>query len=148
METTKIESLIEKYENAQTSIAEENELRTYFSSQNVASHLQEYKLVFEYYAVSKTDNLTSKISIQTKNKNTKWFAIAAAITLLLGIGTAVMMNDEPKLIANDLGTFQNPETAFIETQKALAMLSNHVNTGIESVNYVSEYQKSKERIFK
>ena len=148
MEITKIESLIEKYENAETSIAEENELRTYFSSQNVASHLQEYKFVFEYYTVSKTENLTSKISIQTKNKNTKWFAIAAAITLLLGIGTAVMMNDEPKLIANDLGTFQNPETAFIETQKALAMLSNHVNTGIESVNYVSEYQKSKERIFK
>ncbi len=44
MALDKIEQLLEKYFEAETSIAEENELRVYFSSQDVAQHLQQYQL--------------------------------------------------------------------------------------------------------
>ena len=41
-----------------------------------------------------------------------------------------------------------PEVAFRETQKALAMISEHVNKGIVSMKYLNEYEQSKNRIFK
>ena len=48
MELTNIEKLLVKYENAETTLEEENSLRTYFSSNKVAPHLKEYQLIFNY----------------------------------------------------------------------------------------------------
>ena len=49
MELTKIEKLLVKYENAETTLEEEEVLRTYFTSNKVATHLKEYELIFNYY---------------------------------------------------------------------------------------------------
>ena len=46
MEQSKIEFILEKYFEGETNIAEENELRTYFSSTDVAQHLQQYQPLF------------------------------------------------------------------------------------------------------
>ena len=43
MEFNKMEALLEKYFEGETSIAEENELKDYFSSSNVAPHLEQYQ---------------------------------------------------------------------------------------------------------
>jgi hypothetical protein len=61
-------------------------------------------------------------------------------------GTYVFFDKE--VSSEDLGTYDNPETAMKETQKALALLSNHVNVGIESVICVEQYENSKNLIFK
>jgi len=42
----------------------------------------------------------------------------------------------------------NPELALEQTQKALALVSEHLNTGIESVGYINEYENTKNKIFK
>jgi hypothetical protein len=68
--------------------------------------------------------------------------------VLLGIGTYFYWNTTNSTQNQDLGTYDDPEIAFRETQKALALLSNHVNVGIESVQYIEEYQNSKNLIFK
>jgi hypothetical protein len=44
--------------------------------------------------------------------------------------------------------YKSPEAAFNATQKALSMLSENVNVGIESVEYINEYDYSKDLIFK
>jgi hypothetical protein len=46
-----------------------------------------------------------------------------------------------------LGSFDDPQVAFEETQKALALLSMQVNTGIESVRYVQTYEDTRDKIF-
>ena len=147
MDLRKIEILIEKYLEAETSIAEEKELQLYFSSPNVAQHLQQYIPVFKYYKQAKQEKSTVEFNLPTKKNSGKWLSIAASLLVLFGIGTFLIVNKPQEAVVADLGTFNNPEVALKETQKALAMLSNHVNTGIESVYYVTEYQKSKERIF-
>ena len=43
MALDRIEKLVEKYFEGETSIAEEKELKTYFSSTDVAQHLEQYK---------------------------------------------------------------------------------------------------------
>ncbi len=47
----------------------------------------------------------------------------------------------------DLGTFDNPEVALKETQKALSILSKHVNKGFESVQHINDYENTKNKIF-
>lgn len=147
MEFSKIEILLEKYFEGQTNISEENELRNYFSSSNVLPHLEQYKPLFGYFSVAKKEEFKPNIQLQSKRFRVTWLSIAASVVVLLGIGTYVYFNTNANQ-NQDLGTYNNPEVAFKETQKALALLSNQVNIGIESVHYVEEYQNSKNLIFK
>ena len=85
--------------------------------------------------------------LKTKKRTPKWLNIAATILVLFAVGTFMILNKSQKSAATDLGTFNDPEIALKETQKVLAILSDQVNTGITSINYITEYQQSKERIF-
>jgi hypothetical protein len=151
MELNKIENILEKYFQGETTIAEEKELKEYFSSPNVAQHLKQYQPIFGYFSQVKEQKLTQEIPLQTKKRNVAWLSIAASAVVLLGIGTYFYVSEKntaPVVAQSELGTYDNPEKAFAETQKALALLSNNVNVGIESVQYIKEYEQSKNKIFK
>ena len=151
MELNKIENILEKYFQGETSIAEENELKEYFSSPNVAQHLKQYQSIFGYFSQVKEQKSTQEIPLETKKRNVAWLSIAASVVVLLGIGTYFYVSEKnttPVVAQSELGTYDNPEKAFAETQKALALLSNNVNVGIESVQYIKEYEQSKNKIFK
>ena len=77
-----------------------------------------------------------------------WLSIAASIVVLLGITTFTYVNYFNASQDQNLGTYHNPEIAFRETQRALSMLSSQVNVGIGSVQYIQEYNNSKNLIFK
>jgi hypothetical protein len=150
MEWNKIEILLEKYFEGKTNSMEENELRNYFSSPDVAPHLQQYKPFFGYFSIAATQKFMSEIPLLPtfwdKKRKAVWLSIAASVVVMLGVGT--YMYFDTKVTDQDLGTYDNPDVALRETQKALAMLSTHVNTGIVSVNYIQEYEQSKQLIFK
>ncbi|MDQ1167281.1 hypothetical protein [Flavobacterium sp. SORGH_AS_0622] len=152
MELNKIENLLEKYFQGETTIAEEKELREYFSSPNVAQHLEQYKSMFGYFSLAKEQKSTYEIPLQTKKRNVAWLSIAASAVILLGIGTYYFASEQSTTTAvaskTELGTYDDPEEALKATQKALALLSNNVNVGIESVQYIKEYEQSKNKIFK
>lgn len=143
MELHKIESLLEKYFEGETSIAEENQLKDYFSSSDVAQHLQQYKPMFSYFVQAKQEQSVQVLPLTTKKRNVAWLSIAASVVVLLSVGTFAYFNSQPE----DLGTYENPEIAFRETQKALWLLSGNVNKGIESVQYVGEYENAKGKVF-
>jgi hypothetical protein len=152
MELNKIEDILEKYFQGETSIAEENQLKEYFSSPNVAQHLEQYKPMFGYFSHAKEQKSTYEIPLQSKKRNVAWLSIAASAVVLLGIGTYFFVsekNDTTAVVSQtELGTYDDPEEALKATQKALALLSNNVNVGIESVQYIKEYEQSKNKIFK
>lgn len=149
MESDKIEIILEKYFQGESTIAEENELKSYFSSSDVAQHLEQYKPLFGYFSQVKEQRLTQEIPLQTKKRNVAWLSIAASAVLLLGIGSYFYLNNTTPVVAkSELGTYDSPEEALAATQKALAMVSHNVNTGIESVQYIKEYEQSKNLIFK
>ncbi|MXN90272.1 hypothetical protein GR160_03455 [Flavobacterium sp. Sd200] len=145
MELREIEQLLDKYFDAETSIAEENQLKEYFSSPGVAPHLEQYRPMFGYFAQEATPQFTKTLPLKTKRHYSGWISVAASLVLLMGM-FAYFTNQQSQ---NDLGTYDDPEIAFRETQKALNMVSKNVNVGINSVNYVGgEYEKSRKTIFK
>ncbi|TCN56602.1 hypothetical protein D0809_15820 [Flavobacterium circumlabens] len=151
MELNKIENILEKYFQGETTVAEENELKEYFSSPDVAQHLEQYKPMFGYFSQVKEQKSTQEIPLQTKKRNVAWLSIAASFVVLLGIGTyffVIEKNAAPVVAQSELGTYDNPEEAMAATQKALSLLSSNVNVGIGSVQYIKEYEQSKNKIFK
>jgi len=146
----RIEQLIEKYFEGETSIVEENELKVYFSSSDVAQHLKQYQTIFGYFSQAKEQQFTQGIPLQTKKRNiVMWLSVAASVVVMLGVGTFMFTksNEQPTNLS-EYGTYEDPEKALEETQRALALVSKHLNTGIESVSYINEYENSKNKIFK
>ncbi|MBC7438638.1 MAG: hypothetical protein H7250_01460 [Flavobacterium sp.] len=151
MEQSKIEFILKKYFEGETNIVEENELRTYFSSTDVAQHLQQYQSLFKYYNAEKKQKIELKSPLnlisQTKNRKLKWLSIAASIVVLIGACTFTFFNYNNSQ-QQDLGSYDSPEEAFAATQKALNLLSENVNVGVISVQHIQEFENSKNLIFK
>lgn len=149
MELHKIEILLEKYFEGETSTQEETLLQQYFSSPDVAPSLEQYKGMFGYFSKAKEQQFKQVVPLQPrKRKAVTWLSIAASVVVLLGVGTFAYNTMQTEIPKDDLGTFDDPETAFRETQKALDMLAGHVNTGVESVEYINEYEAQKNLVFK
>lgn len=145
MESVQIESLLEKYFDGLTTLAEERELSAYFSSAKVAPHLEQYRDMFGYFAAAREEKPQQEIKALPKNRTTSktaWLSIAASAVVLLGVGSYFMFNNPQ---AENLGTYEDPQIAYRETQKALALLSGHLNQGVESVQYVEVYESSKDK---
>lgn len=147
MELKLVEQLLEKYFQGETTIAEEKQLKAYFSSNDVAPYLAKYQSLFGYFETQKGTQFEQKLPLQPRKQNTvKWIGIAASFVVLFGLATFYFYPSEPK--PEDLGTYDNPEEAFAATHKALLMVSEQVNVGMESVVYLEEYEKTKKTIFK
>jgi len=144
-----IEKLIDKYFEGETSIVEENELKDYFSFSDVAQHLKQYQPIFGYFSQAKEQQFTQEIPLKTKKRNVViWLSIAASVVVMLGVGTMMYFENNKSEQFVACTPEDNPELAFEQTQKALALVSEHLNTGIESVGYINEYENSKNKIFK
>ena len=81
-----IEHLLEKYENGETSLKEEQQLKDYFSQETVEPHLEMYKPMFQYFLVTKQERFTKDLPLKTKKKfNYKWLSVAAVAVLMFGV---------------------------------------------------------------
>lgn len=148
MDSNQIDNLIKKYLDGATSSTEENELRVYFSSSNVAQHLEHYAPLFNYFGQVKLQKFQPELLLPLKNKQNNhailWRSIAASLVIFIGIGYFFVANSPTD---SSYGTYENPEAAFVATQKALALLSENVNVGIESVHYIGEFETAKRKVF-
>ena len=135
-----IEKLLEKYENGETSLKEEQVLKNYFTSDTVAPHLEMYKPMFEYFLVNKQEQFTKDVPLKTKRIfNYKWISVAAVAVLMLGF-----YFNEPIVSSYEeyaYGTYSNPEEALSELENSLAMISGHFNKGTSTVSYLDEMNK-------
>ena len=143
MELTNIEKLIEKYENAETSLQEEQELKDYFQQKDIPDHLFEYKALFNYFDESSTERYTKTIPLKTRKTNWKWISAAAAVLLLFGVYSLKFSDSISKKER------QEAEFALLETKKAFQLISQKLNKG-EHVAFagLQEFNKAQNKIFK
>lgn len=144
MELVKLEKLIEKYENAETSLHEEQVLKEYFAKENIPEHLLEYKAMFSYFAECSTESFTKTIPFKTHKFNWKWLSVAAMVLIMLSIYVY-------KPLDNNLTVTERAEAemAYEETQKALQLISQNLNRG-SSIAYsgLQEFENTQSKVFK
>ena len=119
MELYKIEALLEKYLNAETSLQEEVTLKNYFSKGDVAPHLQSYTAMFSYFNLSKEERSTSTIQLKTKKTNWKWLSVAASVTLMISVYMGSSYYQEQKAKAQ-----------YAEVMNTLKLLSTNLNLSL------------------
>jgi hypothetical protein len=137
MELASIEKLLEKYLDAETTIAEEKELRNYFLSENVAPHLQEYQSMFGYFSTSKNERFTKTIQLKSQKVNWKWLSVAASVVLLVSVYTGYQNNQQKKA-----------EKIYQETQMAFGMLATNLNKGNAAISKLQYFENTTNKVFK
>ena len=147
MNIQEIERLIGKYERGETSLEEEQLLRSFFAGENIPEHLAAYKVVFGYYGSAAEEELPDpefdrklfeKIGIVQQDdkkpgmyrKLYPYFGIAASIVILIGL---FFLLQKP---GAETGTYDDPEVAYAETKKILMEVSGNLNTGMDELSKV------------
>lgn len=154
-----IEKLIEKYNNAETTLKEEAELKAYFASENVATHLEHYKPLFQYFSVTQKEQYTKDVPLNTKKTRLyQWISVAAVAVLMLGLvvpkmfGPTEQEKQEALLVYNQtIEAFNLISLGMNEGKQqlnSLALVTDNFNQGIEGAGKLSEFSKSTNRIFK
>lgn len=145
MEPHRIAELLDKYFEGSTTLREELFLKTYFEQHEVIPEWETYRSYFGYLNHEKSEQFEKTIQLpQNKKRKISW-SLAAALVIISGIS---LIYESQKTTQEDLGTFENPEMAILETQKALKMVSMHLNKGMEQTKHLETFNQSKKIIFK
>ena len=160
MEYNRIKGLLEKYWNCETTLEEEAQLRSYFSSEEIHEDLKAFGPLFQYFGSKSelriSDGFDEKIihQIEKGKRSPKQrylsisYKVAAAVILLLFFVTIhqryIAVRDKAVIVVKD--TFEDPEKALEETKKALLLVSEKWNKGKSNIAKLSEFNKAEKII--
>lgn len=147
MELTKIEELLARYDEGNTTLAEESVLKDYFTKEEVPPHLNEYQSLFTYTVKAKTNTFNKDVPYINKRRRFAFTGIAASIVIAIGLFVA-LNNPEEELSEQHLGTIENPEEAYLKAKETLLLVSGALNFGKEELTYVEEFDKAKNKYIK
>lgn len=136
-----IENLLEKYFEATTTVTEEEALREYFAQESVATHLEQYRPMFNYFSKAKEEQYTKQVPLNTRRKfNYKWISVAAVAVLFLGL---YFGPDQYQ----DYQDRREAELAYQQTKEALNLLAVNFGKGTEKMTYLKEFEATTSKIY-
>ncbi|WP_127845688.1 hypothetical protein [Psychroflexus aestuariivivens] len=137
-----ISKLLEKYDNGNSTLEEEQHLKTYFTEHDIASEFEVYRPLFAYFEQAKNLSYHSKWQPQRKVKmKPLWMKVAASFIVILGsVWLFNLYQEQQELKAAKM--------AFEETQQALKMISENMNQGLEKLEYVEVFSEQKNKLIK
>lgn len=161
MDSNKIEELLNKYWNCETSLEEEQQLQAYFMEGTVPEESKETAALFRYFNEHKKKTLRDVSFDQqviNKVKAPKKGRMATLVynTIRIAAGIAVLMvaiwlirTEVRKSTPQEmLDTYNDPKLAFEETKKALMMISKSFGTAEEQAKKINLFNKAQEEIRK
>lgn len=145
MESDKnIEKLIEKYLEATTTLAEEERLRAYFIQESVATHLEQYRPMFNYFSKAKEEQYTKLSTLSepvkpSRKLNFRWVSVAAAVVLAFGLyfGNGAYQDYQEQ---------KQARLAYEQTKEALSLLAENFSKGTEKVALLEEFEIAKQKV--
>ena len=156
-----IEELLEKYDNGETTLQEEQQLKHYFTQETVAPHLEVYKSMFQYFLQTQQEQFTKDVPLKPRKTFTlyKWISVAAVAVIMLGVYTQVGnsrsfsdLSDEELYAYNQTMKVFNLVSSKLnqgsENMNALNLVSSNFTKGAESIVYISEFSKTTNKFLK
>ena len=153
-----IEKLLEKYDNGETTLKEEKQLKAYFAQDKVAPHLESYRMMFQYFKETKQEHYAKDVPLKTKTYTLyKWISVAAAIVLMFTVYTQIKGPSESERQEALLAYNQTMEALNLVSSKfnqgassmnALNLAGSEFERGVDRVNYIGEFSSTTNKIFK
>jgi hypothetical protein len=159
MDIRQIKILLDKYNRAETTLDEEQMLREYFSGQSeIPAELQPDRSAFRYYdsmrkmtvqkpgLEKKLEALIDKEQgrkpvLLINRQALRWIAAAA---MVIFISTTVLIVNKSR--KPDLGTYDDPEMAYLEAQRTLLYISKTLNHGTKELSNISKINSGVENL--
>lgn len=158
MDSKKIEELLHKYWNCETSLEEEQQLRDYFRSAEVPDSQKETAALFNFFSEQKKRSLNDvsfEGEVMTRinkpqGRMVKFFRnsmrIAAGIVVLMAavwfVHTEVRENTPQEMV----DTYDDPKMAFEETKRALLMISKSFGKAEEQAKKINLFNEAQEKV--
>jgi hypothetical protein len=157
MNLQRIDDLIVKYENGESSLAEEQELREFFLNDESPEELREYRDILRamenFHSVRITnpefdEKVLDAIAARTDNpslhfrysKPFVFTGIAAALILIFGLYFILKQTKT----AED--TYSDPAIAYAETRRVLLLVSENLNAGHREMAKLSHLNQGLEEL--
>lgn len=137
MESTKISELLEKYFEAETTTAEEVQLKKYFSQAHIADEHLPYQPLFSHFTVQETSETPIWKPITNKNPLRQWLSVAASLAILISVGIWQQQNNRQREAA----------LVYEQTKEALQMVSLNFNSGAQEISHLQTFDKTISEIF-
>jgi hypothetical protein len=166
MNTKEIEELLDRYYEGETTLAEENLLKKFFSGDEVPGHLLQHQAMFRYFReeasqtlrneeqekvlkrrISRFEKEVSQSGMQPVQKRMYYLSgIAAGLLILSGLVFTFKTELTKKNHAGLVKT--STEMAYAQTQQALLLVSVGLNTGLDEVKRFTTLNNAMEQIQK
>jgi hypothetical protein len=159
MDSNKIEHLLGKYWNCESTLEEEQELREYFKGANIPDNLRETASLFRYFEENKKKDLhdasfdkkiLEHVKSPKKTAGTRLLynsmRIAAGIAVLV-VATFFVRNEIRQSNPQEtLDTYDDPKMALEETKKALLMISKSFGSAEEKAKKITLFNQTQKKI--
>jgi hypothetical protein len=161
MDSKKLEELLKKYWDCESSLEEEAALRSYFCGDHVPEQWRETATLFRYFDAQKNKAVEPgfdarvvhnirEVRRNNEGKVVKLFKnsmrIAAGVAVLLAAVYFVrqeIRKNEP--VATE-DTYTDPQRAFEETKKALLMISKGFGSAEQQAKKINMFNEAQEKI--
>lgn len=153
-----IEKLLEKYDNGETTLQEEQQLKHYFTQETVEPHLEVYKPMFQYFLQTQEEQFTKDVPLKPSKTYTmyKWISVAAVAVLMFGI--YIQVNNPVQPTVEQLLAYNQTMDALHlvssqfkkgnESMNAFGLMSSSLNKGTENMAYINQFSNTTNKIFK
>jgi hypothetical protein len=161
MDSNKIEDLLNRYWNCESTLEEEQQLREYFKGHNIPEQLRETASLFRYFEENKKKDfhdasfdkkILAHVKAPKKTTVTRLLynsmRIAAGIAVLM-VATWFVRNEIRKSTPQEaVDTYNDPRMALEETKKALLMISKGFGKAEEKAKKITLFNEATEKIQK
>jgi len=160
MDSKRLEELLQKYWDCETSLEEEQQLQEYFRNENVPEQWKETALLFHYFESQKQKSVDvhfeGNVVTQLKEQPVKKgkmvnllynsMRIAAGVAVLLAAVFFVRQEIRKNNTVAMEDTFDDPQKALEETKKALMMISKGFGRAEQQAKKINLLNEAQEKI--
>ncbi|MBZ9778323.1 hypothetical protein LB452_05245 [Psychroflexus sp. CAK8W] len=136
-----ISELLNLYEEGETSLKQEQELKLYFSSEVYDKEFEPYAKLFKFFELESKTEMEDQVTGNEKTSSSFWINIAATLCIALG---GLWFYDHYQTQQE----MKEARQAFETTQNALNLLSSNMNDGLEKLEYVEVFRTQKNKLIK
>ncbi|AFU67242.1 hypothetical protein P700755_000186 [Psychroflexus torquis ATCC 700755] len=137
-----ITKLLDLYDDGETTLEQERDLKSYFASEFYDKDFEPYALLFSYFETESKTTSKVKLDVESPKPNKfLWLNIAASIVVVIGAVWFFTYYEKQQ-------DMQEARIAFEKTQNALNFLSFNMNEGLEKLEYIEVFNTQKNKIIK